>query len=190
MTVQLKADTALVALAGRSFSLIPRDASRAEAAERLGSCRFGVVLNSTQRPLALITADDLDPVSASRVPLRPVVTCAPELALGELADSDGITLLDLTHGFVLVAQDAVVGVVPAATIEAYLPHHRAHDVRSSDWKVSASDSGLPGTSTAEALVVCQNCSYVNSVAFYDPRRPPICGGSQSPEHALEIALDS
>jgi hypothetical protein len=178
------AATTLTALADRSFALVPAGLSTPEMSRRIGSSSYGIVTDASGCPLALVTPADLHQEFES-FPMLPAVLCTPGLTLGEFANSAAVTLLDLVHGLVLRDGDEVTGVVPAEAVTAYLPHHQLQELRSSEWRLSATDSRLAGESVIKGHSVCRICGHLNIVDFYDKLRPPLCAGPDPADHVLE-----
>jgi hypothetical protein len=185
-------------LANASFVVASASSSAEEALRRLGGLRYAIVVEaSSDDPMFLCTAADLRLVVASRLTLAqcalpPAVVAPADVSVGELAASDAVTLLGFNpHGVVVRDGDEIVGVLEHRVVDHYLA-----TAASLPGETRGPSSGLPGDAVlggavqvATAQVVCERagCGYVNRLAYYDPRHPPLCQNEAGPEHVLRIA---
>lgn len=164
----------------------------------LGGADVGAVVGENGAVIGTVTDEDL--VRATQQGARdllhwsglaPVVVVDASSTLAELADSDAITLLDLGVPRIIVVEgDRPTSALPVSVVEDYLAsaaHPRQHTTMGPHG--ASADASLAGRpQVGAARVVCRHpdCGHVNTLVYYDPRRPPQCTNLNQTTHTLVI----
>ncbi|MFI6924530.1 hypothetical protein ACIBIZ_31625 [Nonomuraea spiralis] len=187
MTIQ--PDSTLLSHATGSFLTAPGDAPPGRVAAALDRHRYVVVLKgdgagddvvSCLTAGAVVAAAEGGPDAVVRVHAPPCVVAAERTTFAEFCDGLSVTLLDLGAEAVVLLDDGrrISGVLPVEAVQRYLGSG-AHVPEPSEMGPHGSSDdhlvhGLPGLPLARVLCREAGCGLVNSLAYFDPARPPYC----------------
>ncbi|WP_394621478.1 hypothetical protein JNUCC0626_20970 [Lentzea sp. JNUCC 0626] len=153
----------------------------------------GVVVDDDGTILGTVLATDLADAAADTLAswpdLPPAVEVRADLTFAELADSPVLPLVLLgVTTLVLTRAGAPVGVLPVARVSEYLASG-AHPLAGNDMGPAgaSADGALPGqVRLGAAHVACAHCGHRNTIAHWNPRRPPRCANPDREPHDLRL----
>lgn len=153
----------------------------------------GVVVDDEGTILGTVLAPDLAGTDAATLASWPelpaVVEVQADLTFAELADSPVLPLLLLgVTTLVLTRAGKPVGVLPVERVSDYLVSG-AHPLSGNDMGPAgaSADGALPGrVQLGAAHVACAHCGHRNTIAHWNPRRPPRCANPDREPHDLRL----
>jgi hypothetical protein len=193
----IRPDSTLRSHATGSFLTLPGQTAPDEAISALGERRYVVVVDGdtvssvlSAGAVATAAAAGLPAIAAAAA--LPCVVAPERTTFAEFCDSLSITLLDLGADAIVLLDDGdrVSGVLPAQVIHQYLGSG-GHTPQPEEMGPHGSTDdntmhGRPRLPLARVLCREPGCGLVNSLPYYDPRRPPRCQNPSSP-HRLRTA---
>ncbi|MGV9816919.1 hypothetical protein [Nocardia xishanensis] len=192
----MRPEDSLLSHATGSFLTMPGGTPPDEAKATLGRHRFVVIIEG-ETVSSVLTADAVAAAVVAGLPTigaldaPPCVVVKDQTTFAEYCDTLAVTLLDLGPDQVVLLneRDQVSGVLPASVIQQYLGSG-GHTPEPSEMGPhgSTDDQTAHGPSRLPlARVLCREpgCGVINTLAFYDPKRPPRCQ-NRSSEHTLRI----
>lgn len=151
-----------------------------------------VVVDSDGTPVALVTElPDGDPATLlGDVDWPPVVTVPAKVSLEEFA-REAVTLLEVWDelpGLVIVDEGRVVDVVPIQVVDRLLAQLRPEPTEMGPIGATgdATLGGDPAVPAARVRCAATDCGFVNTLTFYNRRRPPLCTNPDRASHPLVL----
>jgi hypothetical protein len=191
-----------------NFVTLSSDLGLTAAASQVSTTNYGVVVNASLTPIALVTQADLMLAAHSDVGtlqsathLPRVIITGHNMEMNLFARSSAVLTRDLgSHGAVVMARTGVAGVLPLGKVINFMEASRPA-FASVLASLSAPSEGpielssgmtIAGTSTEAttglALVACATCGYINSLYFVpsNPAKMPKCQNPAPPPHVLKV----
>lgn len=147
------------------------------------SMRLGAVFDDEDRPVTLLSSDDLEtpagaPEQASSgqtladLPgLPPGIVAPSDMTVDAFAKSGAYVTLDLgARGALVIEEGRVVGALPGESIDKDLLW-----IEEKSLTTRGSDVGLAGRIlTGKVVLYCDEFHHRNELAYYNRRNPPMC----------------
>jgi len=180
-----------------AFALMAGTVAPAEAREQLAAGNYGVVLDQSGTPMALVVVEDLERAVSRGAPsllhpsanLPPTVVVGSEVQMQQLVESGAMTLFDAgAPGAVVLGDEGVIGVLPVEAVDEYLGGGEYElPTRTMGPSAKAGDTGLGGShQTPVGKVTCAECGFVNTLSFLDEENLPDCQNPEKPTHTLRL----
>jgi hypothetical protein len=181
-----------------AFAVLHGHLTPTQARAQLAAGHYGVVLDEDGMPRALVVTEDLVRAAANEAPalltsaasLPPTILVGSAVSMQEFVESGPMTLFNVeAHGAVVMDETGVVGVLPAAVVDAYLGSGeytppstaRGESVR------GGTATRLGGAYlTPRGTIICAACGFINTVDFLDETHLPLCQNEQQPPHTLQL----
>ncbi|NMF66133.1 hypothetical protein [Brasilonema octagenarum] len=178
----------------KDFQLLAGTLSPAEALVELVT-EYGVVLDEHSKPVALVTADDLEQAANQGIsslldtkigfPATIIVGCQ---VMQDLVKWEGfIDRYERIRGVIIIDDNGVFGILAITTVRNYLNtlKNRDYELRG-DRSGAAGDSGLPGRHQSSKMVLkCGECGFVNELSYIDYKKLHNC---KNPNKLHELKL--
>jgi hypothetical protein len=182
----------------KDFQLIAGTLSPAEALVELVT-EYGVVLDEHSKPVALVTADDLEQAANQGISslLDTKVGFPPTIIVGRQVDMQDLrNLKSLTEryeeirGVIVIDDNRVVGILPITTVRNHLKnldYNRDFELRGNG-SSTAGDTVLSGgyKSSLKIVYTCLQCGFKNKRDYVEPDNPPDCQNSNEHPHKLKL----
>jgi hypothetical protein len=191
-----------------NFVTLPSNMGLSVAALQVSATNYGVVVNASLTPIALVTHADLGLAAQSGLgtleaatQLHQVVITGHQMEMSLFARSSALLTRDLgAHGAVVLARTGIAGVLPLRKVidfmEASQPAFAsvlASFSAPNEGPIELSSGMMLGgistpATTGLAFVFCATCGYANSLYFVpsDPAKMPKCQNPDPPEHVLKV----
>lgn len=179
----------------KNFVELSENLTPEEARSQLKDNNYGVVVNSTGTPIALIQVEDLEQAIKRKTPslknllanIPLMVTVGSKVEMKEFFKV--ATLFDIggANGAVVLGDEEIVGVLPAENVKEFLCSEYEISSNEMDWDLfgNANDSVLGGIhQPPRGSVICLECGFNNSLDFLDRKNLPFCQNPDRPSHRL------
>lgn len=172
----------------RNYVKLSETLTPQEASSQLKDNNYGVIIDITGTPVALILSEDLRRAIDSKAPTlkHPSSSLPPSVIVGCRVDmSELVKVMTLfeagARGAVIQGDKGVVGVLPVETVIEYIMLPEKKMILSA----SGGDSMLAGSfKTPVGKIRCGECGFINEISFLDEDNLPVCKNPGKPSHQL------